>query len=178
MLQWQNTPAPKAVTVNSWPLEFPVPLDANATNLVMFAHPKCPCSRASLAELVKIMTHAGPSVKASILFYHPSDEGEDWLRGSTWSEAKNIPGLTILSDKDGEWAARLGATASGHVFLFDGDGGLLFEGGITAGRGHEGENLGSTAICDLVGARKCETRSTPVFGCTIADEVTAAAPAP
>jgi hypothetical protein len=179
MLRWQNTPALKAVTVASWPAQFPISLDANAANLIMVAHPKCPCSRASLAELLKVITRAGTSsIRASILHYRPSGEDDSWLRGSFLTEASAIPGVKILSDTDGEWAARLGATASGHVFLFDRTGSLLFEGGITAGRGHEGENAGSAAVCDLLAGRKPETRSTPVFGCAIAEEHTLTASRP
>ena len=176
MLQWQNDPAPKAATVTSWPANFPIPLDANAANLVMVAHPKCPCSRASLAQLVKVLTRATPaSARASILFYRPANEGDQWLSDSLWTAAEGIPGLRLISDPDGEWASRLGATASGHVFLFDGKGRLMFEGGITSGRGHEGENPGSSTICDLLAGRTPATSSTPVFGCTIADRLAAQA---
>lgn len=173
MVKWQNTPAPEGVAAQVWPADFPIRLDANAANLVMVAHPKCPCSRASLAELTKVMTRAVAPMRVSVLFYQPAGEPDSWMDGSLWSDAKEIPGLQVLSDPDGKWAAQLGATASGHVFFFNKDGSLLFNGGITAGRGHEGENPGSETILALLSGDTSTLSSTRAFGCAISDAPTA-----
>jgi hypothetical protein len=169
MLVWQNTPAPGSVAATAWPTNFPLRLDANAANLVMVVHPKCPCSRASFSELVKVMTRAVAPMRVAVLFYKPAEEPETWVEGSLYSAAKTIPGLQVLSDPDGKWAAQLGAIASGHVFLFSKQGSLLFNGGITAGRGHEGENPGSEAILALLSGGAPGFPSTRTFGCAVTD---------
>jgi hypothetical protein len=169
MLVWQNTPAPRSGAGTDWPVNFPLRLDPNAASLVMVVHPKCPCSRASFAELVKVMTRATAPMRVAVLFYKPVAEPETWVEGSLYSEAKAIPGLQVLSDPDGQWATRLGAIASGHVFLFNHRGSLLFNGGITAGRGHEGENPGSETILALLSGSTPGFPSTHTFGCPVTE---------
>ncbi len=46
--------------------------------------------------------------------------------------------------------AELGSSTSGQVLLYDPSGRLAFSGGITAARGHVGDNAGSDAIVGLV----------------------------
>jgi hypothetical protein len=169
MARWQNTPATKLPPATSWPTGMPVPRDARLANLVMVAHPKCPCSKASLNELVKLMTRVGPSACVSVLFYEPANAPREWLEDSLWEEAKGVPGIHVIADPDGKWAAELGATVSGHTFLFDSRGQLLFEGGITAGRGHEGENAGSEAIAAFLAGKHPMVTSSPTYGCGVFD---------
>jgi hypothetical protein len=85
-------------------------------------------------------------------------------------------------DEDGAEAARFGAATSGQVLVYGRDGALVFSGGITAARGHFGDNEGSKAIAHFVAdprpAAEVRERSpadasagnlarTPVFGCPI-----------
>ena len=56
---------------------------------------------------------------------------------------------------------------SGHALLFDRDGRLLFRGGITPARGHEGDNFGASAIAARLAGRPARAEA-PVFGCPIA----------
>ena len=57
-------------------------------------------------------------------------------------------------DKEGSDAAALGATTSGQVMVYAVGGKLLFGGGITDGRGHEGDNAGSEAVLALLREEK------------------------
>ena len=69
-------------------------------------------------------------------------------------------------------ARRYGAATSGYAVLYAPDGRLAFAGGITAGRGHEGDNAGEDAILDAINsgpAGGCPTRM-PVFGCALFDD--------
>jgi hypothetical protein len=74
----------------------------------------------------------------------------------------------VLSDVDGAEARRFGAETSGHTFLFDSAGRLLFNGGITESRGHSGDNAGESAIVSLVNDRVSTRAETFVFGCSLA----------
>lgn len=74
-----------------------------------------------------------------------------------------------MDDKGGIKAARFGAVVSGQSMLFDRDGQLLFNGGITIARGHTGESPGRVAIVSLVTTGKSARNAAPVFGCTLQD---------
>jgi len=52
--------------------------------------------------------------------------------------------------------------------LYDISGRLVFDGGITSARGHQGDNAGRSAISALLtGQHDVVVRATPVFGCLI-----------
>jgi hypothetical protein len=68
---------------------------------------------------------------------------------------------------DGSLARQLGAETSGYVALYDANGRLLFSGGITRSRGHEGESAGRRTICALLAGEVVADPKTPVFGCPL-----------
>ena len=70
-------------------------------------------------------------------------------------------------DNDGIEARRFGSSASGQVLLYNPQGKLLFSGGITASRGHSGDNDGRTAIVALLTQGQAAKDETPVFGCQL-----------
>jgi hypothetical protein len=82
-----------------------------------------------------------------------------------------IPGVPSVDDEGGVEAKRFGVATSGHVLLFDRAGRLLFSGGITPARGHEGDSLGRDALIErLAGTRTISGPATsPVFGCPLAN---------
>ena len=112
----------------------------------MLVHPQCPCSRASVSELAKLMAHAQGKVVAHVLFAKPEGAPADWTVGELWNAVSAIPGVHAQCDEGGMEARRFGAETSGQTMLFDAAGRLLFRGGITAARGHAGANAGSAAI--------------------------------
>src|ERR1700747_2790456 len=97
-------------------------------------------------EFAQVMAHVQGKVRAYVLFYTPRQSGSDWQKTDLRRTAAQIPGVTALSDIDGVEAERFGAETSGHTFLFDRGGRLLFNGGITASRGHSGDNAGESAL--------------------------------
>ncbi len=154
----------------SWPEGSSIPFDPSRANLVLFAHPRCPCTRASIAGLARIMDKCGPSVTSQVEFFQPREAASEWRENELWRRASHIPGVKVQGDLDGEEADRFGAETSGMVFLYDKNGELLFHGGITAGRGQEGDNQGLEAvIARLSQDSSAQFRSSPVFGCSILD---------
>jgi hypothetical protein len=115
----------------------------------------------------QVMAHVQGKVRAYVLFYAPRDCRDDWENTNLRRSAAQIPGVTVLSDVDGAEARRFGAETSGHTFLFDPSGRLLFDGGITASRGHVGDNTGEGAIISLINNRTGGRDHTLVFGCSI-----------
>jgi len=75
----------------------------------------------------------------------------------------------VLRDEDGAEAARFGAATSGTVALYR-DGKLLFNGGITPARGHEGDSFGKERLVSLLTTGKADRNDAPVFGCSLSIE--------
>ena len=167
---YENAPGVKSRPVPSvFPAESGIPKDGARPTLLMFAHPHCPCTRASLAELSRLMARARDRVAAHILFLKPAEVKGDWVQSDLWASAAAIPGVRVVADESGREAARFGAGTSGLTLLYGADGRLLFSGGITAARGHEGDNAGRNALTSLLTAGEGEGAETPVFGCQLFD---------
>jgi hypothetical protein len=136
-------------------------------SLIVLAHPRCPCTGATLDELDELMTRAGDALTARVYFYYPSAKNASWARSQLWSRAGRIPGVEVIADSDGSEARRLGAKTSGQALLYGADGTLLFSGGLTDSRGHAGESAGRRAVLSLVADERQARSATPVFGCSI-----------
>lgn len=144
------------------------PPDGRAV-LVMFIHPRCPCTRASLRELEVLLARVGTPVDARAVFALPADAPPEWRDTDLWRRVREVAGVTVVADPGGREARRFGARTSGAVHLYDAEGALLFAGGITSGRGHEGDNAGRDAVVAHLRGGAGATRSSPVFGCALLD---------
>jgi hypothetical protein len=150
-----------------WPSRSRLERDPQRATLVMFAHPHCPCTRASVSELARLMARVPGRVSARVLFLRPQDVPEGWERTDLWRTVSAIPGTTALRDDDGVEAARFGAATSGFTLLYDADGRLLFQGGLTPSRGHEGDSFGQRRLVSLLTTGAADRRDSPVFGCAL-----------
>jgi hypothetical protein len=167
VVQHERTPAATMGPAAAWPQGCKLDRSANKSTLVMFAHPHCPCTRASLTELNRLLARAGDKLTTHVLFVKPPGCPMRWVTSDNWRSAACIPGAHVGVDENGRLAKHFRAAASGHTFLYSADGRLLFSGGITTSRGHEGDNYGS----DAVQAAVCNGRAQPgrsmVFGCSL-----------
>jgi len=167
LLSYSNTAGASAHAPVEWPAASEVRPSGDIPTLVMIAHPRCPCTRASINELSILMSRCQGKVAAAVLFIRPEGLPADWEQTDLLRGAAAIPGVTVLADPGGVEAARFGAETSGQVVLYDHKGRLIFEGGITAARGHEGDNDGRSAIVSLLDSGGAYRSMTPVFGCPI-----------
>lgn len=169
MLHHQMTPGePQRNAPRMWPAGVKdIPHDSDRFTLLMLLHPRCPCSKASLTELSQLLARAGGKVEAHVMFIKPPGAPADWCDGDLWNQAKEMPGVSISVDHDAKDAALFGATTSGQVLVYDASGTICFSGGITDGRGHEGDNTGLSALLSLVRQGKAAVSTTPVYGCSL-----------
>lgn len=151
------------------PLSLDLPSPLSRAQLLLALHPRCPCSKATLTELGKIISRTTDSRDVTVLMYKPAAQPDSWLEGSLLNECRRMH-CRIRPDPDGRLAASLGAFTSGHVVLYDVNGRLRYQGGITASRGHEGDNLGELAVIEVLRGRPGGPKSLPVFGCAIQQE--------
>jgi hypothetical protein len=113
------------------------------------------------------MPHLGKKAQVQVIFSHPTTRDEAWVKADLWKDASAIPGVEVSIDYAGKEAKLFGAETSGQAFLYDGDGNLVFSGGITPARGHMGESAGQIAILAWARNERITTARAPVFGCAL-----------
>jgi hypothetical protein len=164
---YENAPGQTAAPPSGWPSDSRIPLSTDRATLILLAHPHCPCTRASIGELARLMAQAQGRVTAYALFLKPAGASEDWEQTDLWQSAAGIPGVNVVVDSGGVEAQRFHAETSGQTVLYDAEGHLLFSGGITGSRGHSGDNAGRSAIVSLLNVGQAERAETPAFGCPL-----------
>lgn len=171
LFSYEARPGPKTSTPQQWPSESALQFDRSRANLLLFVHPHCPCSRATIAEVAKLLTRYAGKLDVQIMMYKPAALTVNWTQTDLWDGAAKLPGVRLKIDQDGTEATRFHALISGQTLLYDSRGHLLFAGGITQGRGHVGANRGSEAIAVLLDSGNIQPVSTPVFGCYLHGQV-------
>ena len=166
MLDYELTPARPALTAAAWPIESQIQRDDSRPTLVLFLHPQCPCSRSTLRDFSLLEADCGDRFAARIVFVRPAGASDSWKTTDQCRAAEATKAI-VSSDIDGAEASRFGATTSGQVLLYAAEGRLLFHGGITASRGHEGGNVGRTSLTALINSGRATVTQTPVFGCSL-----------
>lgn len=164
---YENAPGPIASPPLRWPSNSRINLATDRATLIMLTHPHCPCTRASIGELARLMAKTQDRVTAYILFFKPARASDDWERTDLWQSAASIRGVNVVADEGGVEARRFHAFTSGQTLLYDSDGVLMFSGGITGSRGHSGDNAGESAIVSLLTTGEAELAETFAFGCPL-----------
>ncbi len=159
---------------DSAPLLLPEPLAAQLSTespgskkLFVVLHPQCSCSRATLSELSRILKQNPQAARVTLLLYEPSALPPHWKTASALAEQISALRVAAVPDRDGRYAAALHASTSGEVVLYSGDGRLLFQGGITSQRGHEGDSFGGAELSRALQDRSPSISKTAVFGCPV-----------
>ncbi len=165
--EYSITPGAAAAAPRLWPEGSRMGRDPAIPTLVMLAHPRCPCTRASIEELARVMARCPGRVRAYVLMLRPAGLPEDWATTDLWRSAAIIPGVTVLRDDDGAEARLFHAATSGQTLLYDAAGRLRFSGGITDARGHAGDNAGADAVVSFLTRGTAARPETSVFGCSL-----------
>jgi len=166
MQAYANRPGEAGPSPVRWPEESRIPRDARRPTLLLFLHPFCPCSWASVDELAEVVARCRDQVLVRAVVLQ-ADARENKGLDRTVLALANVAGVKIWEDDGGLEARRFGVLTSGHVLLYDRQGRLLYSGGITPARGHRGDNFGrSTLLARLLGERG-DRGTIPVFGCPL-----------
>jgi hypothetical protein len=167
-LRFEFTPGDETRAPLAWPRDSSLARQPDRPTLVLFAHPHCACTRASLDELEVVLSQRS-SVSAQVVFVQLPEFTDEEMKDESWEKAGRIPGLARRIDDGGIEARRFGALVSGYTVLYDAAGKLLFEGGVTASRGQVGANRGRNSVIDFLQHGKADTNRTPAFGCYLFD---------
>ncbi len=167
LARFEFTPGREAPAVGRLAVQRTPGSEAERLTLTMFAHPRCPCTAASLRELERLLAQNREKLDAVVWFYQPLHPSAGWESSPLWKAASEIPGLVVRADPEGLEARKFGAGTSGQVVLCDAQGRVLFQGGITVSRGHAGSSPGSRAIESALRGGGAAVVPTRVFGCPI-----------
>jgi len=168
---YAHTPGAEAHPEMRWPIESHLPNENAMPTLLVFLHPKCSCSEATLAELERLMPVIRNRIRVIVIL------AEIPPGPSKWFEHENevvdrlaAEAIVVFKDRDGVEARRFDAQTSGQTLLYDQSHFLYFRGGLTPSRGHRGDSEGRTAILSYL-AGPTQTRERPlqsrVFGCLL-----------
>lgn len=165
---YSQTPGHAGKPPADWPVASSIQLASNRPTLLVFLHPYCSCSQATLGELARLVRAARDRLAVHVLILRFSGDSRDSRSTALWRAAAQIPSVILSTDPDGREARRFAVQTSGAALLYDAAGTLCFHGGLTAARGHAGDNPGVDSVGALVrGEPGCFT--TPVFGCPLFD---------
>ncbi len=171
---YSYTPGPAAQAPSQFPQQSMVTLDATRPTLMMFLHPQCSCSQASLHELDVLLSRAPGRIAVKAVMA-PDPDPASGTGADLRAQARTLRAVEVVSDDEGQMALAFGAQVSGQVLVYDPSGALVFAGGITSARGHEGDNDGLDTAVAIAQGRATAGRQTPVFGCLLG---TASSPVP
>lgn len=172
---YDATPGLAASAPTRWPDGSRVTRALDRPTLVVMLHPRCPCSRATLEELDRLLTRLRDRVDARVVFVAPRGLAGETEDTDLWRQAARIRSVVAIRDDEAVEARRFNVFTSGQTMLYGTDGRLLFSGGITPSRGHPGDNMGVSTIVALVSGQGVASGGTPVFGCSLVPEHTDAA---
>jgi len=113
----------------------------------MAVHPRCPCTRASLAELARLLAKGPRGSHLHFLVWRGATLPADWEKDGVNEIAARFPAATIYVDDNGREAARFGTATSGPIWSFMARIAVCCSAaGITESRGHEGGNPSQDAL--------------------------------
>lgn len=169
LVRFDLTPGPPGTSPLLWPVSSTLKRSATRSQILVFAHPYCPCTTATLAELSRFSADPGvrrepPAI--TLVAYRPP--ASDWKADQLVSRAP--AGTSLTWDPGAVEARRFGAATSGLVLLYSVAGRLLFRGGVTESRGHEGANYGFDTLLRVYSAPHSVTglpAVSRVFGCSL-----------
>ncbi len=155
-----------------WPTATTLARAAEGPTLVVFLHPRCACSFATVHELTRLIERVPKTPRVDVVFLGNAAAEPPATRGELWSAAASVPGAMLSTDDQGREARRFGAFTSGQTLLYDADGRLRYAGGLTLARGHEGDNMGRRRVAALLAGTAAPSGPEAVYGCPlVGDEV-------
>jgi len=167
LTNYQFTPGDLASVPTHWPESSQFDLSETESTLVLFVHPQCPCSRATLSELHRLLDREPSPPLVEIAFIQPEGTNEDWVKSDLWDHAQIIPHAETVIDHQATEAARFGVRTSGHCLVYTPSRKLIYSGGLTSSRGHAGANNRTQIVHELLAEPTSEPQATEVFGCSL-----------
>jgi hypothetical protein len=164
---YEATPGPIMRSPDGWPPGSTLSRSRGRADVLMAVHPRCPCTRASLAILAEIVREAPGAATVRLLAYRPKGSTPDWgSEGIRWA-LDTVPGAVVVDDPGGVEALKFGLGTSGAVVAFDAPGRERFSGGLTAGRGVAERSAGGASLGEVLANRGPTRADCQTYGCPL-----------
>jgi hypothetical protein len=168
LFNFSTTPGAQLAAPAHWPREIPSPsVNSHAPLLLVFVHPRCSCTPATLQQLDQILSSTHTTVQVVLVVYRSKAISQE-TSSATSEPAKylHVP-AQIVPDTNGLLARRFGAATSGEIVLYAAGGNLLFQGGLTPMRAQPGDSAGASALRNALATGATQAKVATVFGCPI-----------
>lgn len=149
---------------SAWPDATPIVRTSGRAMLVIGVHPRCPCTGATLAAVHELVRTEPDRFEVVCVATHPADEVNGWVQAENVARAGQIPGARVFLDPEGSIAERHGLHTSGQVRLYGSGGGVIFDGGLTPGRGMVAD---ARVVATLLDPARSTPDRTETFGCPL-----------
>ncbi|WP_372367665.1 hypothetical protein [Candidatus Uabimicrobium sp. HlEnr_7] len=176
---YENKPGQLGKISKKWVENSLIVRNPEKPTLLLFLHPHCPCSKATVGSLEFILSRCRQPLEVRVVFYVPENAKKNWEKTSLFHTISNISStlgnkkkdivIDIYLDSGGAEAINFGAAISGTALLYSKNSDLVFHGGVTLSRGHfdSGDNFGVSSIVNFINEKSQSKSQTPVFGCPI-----------
>ena len=164
---YEFTPGLAGDPPESWPQNPLISLTPVGKTVIVFAHPQCPCTKATFAELADALQQATVPCQVYLV----------WLEQPlATSQVNDLVGPDLrqhIPESHHHWDAYHQALqifqvrTSGHVLVFNESGDREFSGGITGGRGRLGVNSGKTALLSSLTNQSVGRTESQIYGCPL-----------
>jgi hypothetical protein len=165
--RYKFTPQPIVEAPVAWPEEAGMSLANDRPTLVMFLHPACPCSKATLAELERLKAQMDTPCVLHLVMVLSKEYADNWQDTPLQRQAAALRKVNVIQDWDGRIADAFSASTSGETYLYSPQGALLYHGGLTNGRGHEGFASGQEQILSALQTLSPQNQGDKVYGCRL-----------
>jgi hypothetical protein len=168
LIRFDQTAGPVNAAPLRWPALSAIKRSGGRPEILVFAHPFCSCTGATIAELAQLSAQkksGATTPQFTILFFRPRNSG--WAPNGLWKRAEGLKDAHVVWDDDGLEAKRFGARTSGYALLYSSEGSLLFRGGVTGSRGHRGDNYGLDELAASLDSQRPARVPSRVFGCAL-----------
>jgi hypothetical protein len=161
----QFRPGDASTFKQDWPQASRLHPSPDTLTVVLFAHPECPCLSATLTETERLQTLLREPFRLFVVF--EDDPAFDLFRSRHFRRVSDWKNAMVVHDADNHEIALFGVQTSGQVLIFDKDRRLLFSGGITESRAHEGDNINLERAVAAGRSHASKVALTPVYGCSL-----------
>jgi hypothetical protein len=166
---YESRPGVAGQPPGTWPDDSRLTRANQKWTAVMFLHPRCPCSQASLQEFAVLNSQAEGHLRAILVICKPEGVREGWEQTTTWKEASTLEHVERYVDEGDEERRRFGTLTSGQLVVYDPGGRLRYSGGITAARGKVGPSKGRLNVQTLLRGREPSCCEGVVYGCPLTE---------
>ena len=164
MMRFDTRPGVAGNPLLRWPATAAVQLAKRQRTLLIFLHPKCSCSRASISQLQNLRKRFPDAFHTELVLWQPPGRSPAWNQLYR-TDSEDLSGTETIADPGGRVAALFDAHTSGYVLLYGAAGNLEYAGGLTPARGVNNEGPGILALERIMSGSTVGVAHQPVFGC-------------